>query len=250
MIKLQYPFEKVDKIFKSTNFSYRYRMDKWTSYMNNIHLQRMLSNEEFPFEEGSIITTKNGVEYPLFQFKRGFYKYYINDEIIESNVWFITSHTQGKIRTFVLGIVPTTYEDGRYIDLFVETLNDDDYKELHQIMDDPNLMILFSLKIAIPLMDCQLAGLKSKKIIKRYSSEQRHFNNCDSTYKYNNKVYLSNGITFTNEYDDKRPYARHMESWEVKGHYRHYKNGKVVFIKGYTKGEGTKQDKIYVVPLD
>lgn len=34
--------------------------------------------------------------------------------------------------------------------------------------------------------------------------------------------------------------VRHMkcEYWEVKGHFRHYKNGKVTYVKPYTKGKG------------
>ena len=35
----------------------------------------------------------------------------------------------------------------------------------------------------------------------------------------------------------KTTYNRHKDSWEVQGHYRRYKNGKVVFIQGYVKGK-------------
>ena len=35
----------------------------------------------------------------------------------------------------------------------------------------------------------------------------------------------------------KHTYNRHKDSWEVQGHYRRYKNGKVVFIQGYVKGK-------------
>lgn len=35
-----------------------------------------------------------------------------------------------------------------------------------------------------------------------------------------------------------RNYTRHIESWGVRGHYRHYKNGKVVYIKPHFKGKG------------
>lgn len=47
---------------------------------------------------------------------------------------------------------------------------------------------------------------------------------------------------------EKRPYERQTESWEVVGHWRHYKkNDKRVFVKGYKKGEGTKKGKDYRV---
>ena len=42
----------------------------------------------------------------------------------------------------------------------------------------------------------------------------------------------------------------HCELWGVRGHYRHYKSGKVVFIEAYQKGKkrNTKKlDKTYVV---
>ena len=49
-----------------------------------------------------------------------------------------------------------------------------------------------------------------------------------------------------------RTYTHHVESFDVAGHYRHYKSGKVVFVKGYTKGnKDTKQisDKTYKINL-
>lgn len=47
---------------------------------------------------------------------------------------------------------------------------------------------------------------------------------------------------------DKRQYERQAESWEVTGHWRHYKKtDKRVFVKGYKKGEGTKKGKDYTV---
>lgn len=42
----------------------------------------------------------------------------------------------------------------------------------------------------------------------------------------------------------------HCECWGVRGHYRHYKNGKTVFIKAYQKGKKRnekKVDKTYIV---
>ena len=35
----------------------------------------------------------------------------------------------------------------------------------------------------------------------------------------------------------------------IKGHYRHYKSGKMVFVKLYQKGEGKIHDKEYVITL-
>ena len=49
-----------------------------------------------------------------------------------------------------------------------------------------------------------------------------------------------------------RSYERHTESWEVRGYVRHYKSGKTVFVKPYTKGKKTEkpsEDKVYNVKL-
>lgn len=49
-----------------------------------------------------------------------------------------------------------------------------------------------------------------------------------------------------------RTYTHHVESFDVAGHYRHYKSGKVVFVKGYTKGnKNAKQisDKTYKINI-
>jgi hypothetical protein len=35
----------------------------------------------------------------------------------------------------------------------------------------------------------------------------------------------------------KKPYQRHIDSWNVVGHWRTYKNGKRVFVRPYTKGD-------------
>ncbi len=42
-------------------------------------------------------------------------------------------------------------------------------------------------------------------------------------------------------------FQRHVESWTVRGHWRKYKNGKRVWIRPYTKGEGKTEGKTYVV---
>jgi hypothetical protein len=39
-----------------------------------------------------------------------------------------------------------------------------------------------------------------------------------------------------------RRYERHTESWGVRGHYRKYKSGKTVWVKGYTKGDAEKRN--------
>ena len=46
----------------------------------------------------------------------------------------------------------------------------------------------------------------------------------------------------------KRKYEKHTESWGVRGHYRTYKSGKTVWVRGYTKGNAEKRnDREYYV---
>lgn len=44
-----------------------------------------------------------------------------------------------------------------------------------------------------------------------------------------------------------RTYNRVMESWNVRGHMRTYKNGKTVYIKPFVKGKGKLENKKYVI---
>lgn len=41
----------------------------------------------------------------------------------------------------------------------------------------------------------------------------------------------------------KRKYTRPTESFGVRGHYRHYKSGKTVWVHPYTKGSGDRKDR-------
>lgn len=71
-----------------------------------------------------------------------------------------------------------------------------------------------------------------------------------------NKIYLldeivdyvnENGLTITKSENR----AITCPCWEVRGHYRHYKSGKVVFIKNYEKGKEKgkvkPKDKTYTI---
>ena len=54
---------------------------------------------------------------------------------------------------------------------------------------------------------------------------------------------LEDTIKYVSEYDSTRQYTKHVESFNVRGHYRHYKNGKVVFVKAFVKGDKNKTPK-------
>lgn len=50
------------------------------------------------------------------------------------------------------------------------------------------------------------------------------------------------------KYEKHINHSRHKitcERWEVKGHFRHYKDGKVIYVKPYEKGKGIKKERDY-----
>lgn len=88
------------------------------------------------------------------------------------------------------------------------------------------------------------------KIIKESKNKSR---NCNKSSK---KVYEKKEIYL---YDELIEYISHSnikhnikcEAWTVRGHYRHYKSGKVVFIESFKKGKNRnndiKEDKTYII---
>lgn len=69
-----------------------------------------------------------------------------------------------------------------------------------------------------------------------------------------NKTWYSRAITikditvqYVYEPHPTRKYKRHCEAWGVRGHYRHYKNGKVVYIAPHMKGAGKIKTTTYVI---
>lgn len=60
------------------------------------------------------------------------------------------------------------------------------------------------------------------------------------------KVYTVNHVP--NDTEERKKRERLTEAWEVRGHPRHYKNGKVIWIKPFIKGDKSKvQPKEYKV---
>lgn len=73
---------------------------------------------------------------------------------------------------------------------------------------------------------------------------------CDKTNaEYRSEPIKIDGISVQYVYlpHESRKYERHCEAWGVRGHWRHYKSGKVVFIKPHTKGSGRVKDTVYSI---
>lgn len=56
-------------------------------------------------------------------------------------------------------------------------------------------------------------------------------------------IKIGDQIILHYENDGQRKYERHCDGWNVRGHYRHYKSGKIVFIKPFKKGSGTNESR-------
>ena len=59
-----------------------------------------------------------------------------------------------------------------------------------------------------------------------------------------NKLYLCKTYTLVKDWEVKIEHKKHNMTcpcWAVRGHYRHYKSGKTVFIRSYTKGKDRTQ---------
>lgn len=95
----------------------------------------------------------------------------------------------------------------------------------------------------------QTQALRKKEKVARVRS--LFASNTEKCNAQNNPVYrvnLNQRIIYEYEQTDvHREFTRHCEAWNVRGHYRHYKSGKVGFVKPYTKGKGRLNEKEYVV---
>ena len=122
--------------------------------------------------------------------------------------------------------------------------------------DLPPLIIAKITQKAAPLIclfaHVQRQALKSqRKIEKLYKSsakctvKQGEYKESKSVIPLSGTLKLS--VREMIESNAPREIIRRCEAWSVRGHYRHYKNGKVVFIAPYIKGKGRVKPKEYKV---
>lgn len=74
-----------------------------------------------------------------------------------------------------------------------------------------------------------------EKVAKTHGAGEKKAEYKRAAVKHLNKIYTIRGKRAPTE--NKGTRARHCEAWEVVGHYRHYKNGRVVYIAPYYKGK-------------
>lgn len=94
--------------------------------------------------------------------------------------------------------------------------------------------------------------IKEKDIITTISQQQNKLNKKKKPIqpKYKHKIDIDGLKVYANTNlisDIKRTNEKHAESWSVRGHQRKLKSGKVIHVKPYIKGKGTKIEKEYVL---
>ena len=146
-----------------------------------------------------------------------------------------------EIREFDLpcGIAPDKNDKTKFHKVTEETRREDEYNYLYS----------FSLHTKTKITD-------SKNFKKKATSELQSpsFSSDETTATKKNfaqRAITLNGIKIISLTDEcqmdiiSRPHRKLTESWTVRGHYRHYASGKVVYVKPYTKGTGKKTAKTY-----
>ncbi|MBR2550594.1 MAG: hypothetical protein IKE92_11385 [Clostridiales bacterium] len=96
---------------------------------------------------------------------------------------------------------------------------------------------------------CRIALWYMGWIMDKSQKRERNYKVVQRKYKYsrehrlstsNNKIWLLDDIVHyasDNYIPEKSHHSINCPCWEVRGHYRHYKSGKVVFIPSYCKGK-------------
>lgn len=91
---------------------------------------------------------------------------------------------------------------------------------------------------------------KENRIIKRLMptpNQVEQIERDNKAYK-SNPIYIKDlSVQYVYEPHESRKYQRYCESWGVRGHFRHYKSGKVIYISPYKKGFGKIKDTTYVI---
>lgn len=89
---------------------------------------------------------------------------------------------------------------------------------------------------------------KERHIIKRIMPTPEQIAQADKSGKpYESKTIVIKDISIRYVYEphETKRYERHCEAWGVRGHYRHYKSGKVVYVRPHIKGTGRKKTTVY-----
>lgn len=162
-------------------------------------------------------------------------------------------------------LLPVMYQltimpDGRRLDMCIDIPAGNELWMAHDcytFMDLPESLQRHLQEMSKPLV-CMFAWIQ-KKAFKTQNKIQKVKQRADQEEKKPPKesaggsrpprrvIRLSGDATYRVVADRSMPkqFTRHCEAWSVRGHYRHYKSGKVAYIRPYTKGKGRPAGKTY-----
>lgn len=131
----------------------------------------------------------------------------------------------------------------QYIDLYAEQANDYPFNNFNTTQKMRRIMF------AINLLDYVESRLrKERRKIKRIMptpERMEQIRESKESYKSQPIVIKDISVQYVYEPHETRKYMRHCEAWNVRGHYRHYKSGKVIYVKPHAKGNGKQKTTVY-----
>lgn len=181
-----------------------------------------------------------------------------NDDFDKIRVYcecFTISHRDGKRRAFwdysALVVAPKFGKMTENIEILL--CSPEDFaggrkyakkKEIYKMSDLPHIQLFLRVIAYINFLfrqNKQSIREKSKKtndnsVSLRYLSKRKNVIDLNNIYIYKNEDHL-----------EKREYTRSGIGWTVRGHYRHLKSGKVVYVRQHKKGGNDFRPKKYKI---
>lgn len=217
-----------------------FREEKMNRFLMNIE---RFANGEIAFEEGAILLDGK------ISFFFAYVKYEGEEKSQIGKYGYLIQGTRFNDDTVQFYVGVNLMLEQNLCSIYYEPVNEEARKMYNQYIDR-DLFTSYLYKAIIPLEEIQRKALQyTKKIVKVKENLDREFNENPKGHYESRPVNLQNGIRYqyVREYNTVRPYTKHVDSFAVRGHYRHYKSGKTIFIKPFQKGSGKSKDTKYIV---
>ena len=152
-----------------------------------------------------------------------------------------------------------TLKNRKLLDMCIDIPEGDQHwaaKGCRTMNDLPDSLVDHLRQMSKPLV-CMFAWIQKKALktrskverVRRQAEEKTPRKNSTSRPSAPRVIRLTGDTTYSVVADTGLPrqFTRRCEAWEVRGHYRHYKSGKVVFVRPHIRGAGAVKDKQYSV---
>lgn len=191
----------------------------------------------------------NEIKKTIEEFSKGFVAEYTISEnnITIKNRGSVTVYpfkdTNNKILDFKRGKEITNFGD-------IKIYNLDGKDITEEVIDNSNKEecakdIIRNIITLNGIIQYLISDKKNVKVVTNRKPSPKTRNKNKKHNKKKNVTYITNKryiIQVPKEENKKREYNLTAASWPVRGHWRHYKNGKTVWIETYTKHEDTKNN--------